>query len=135
MTKFVSDRRLIVEKVLSLINSEFRQDDIDGAMKTWWANIRSTGGFALTGAGIAAFERAGLEHWDFDIGPVKSATKLLLTFGKKIPVPYTVFNAKGKNTIRVYDSRIATMIALYGNAQEYIKDLDDRPKNNKNAVN
>lgn len=131
MTNFVSDRRLIVERILSLIDAEHNEKDIDHAMSRWWRNIRSTGGLGLTEFGDTEFRRAELEHWDFDITE-QEISKNIITFfvllDNKMICPYFVFFKDKRKYIRIYDGRVATILILHGNIKDFLDTLDKRKR-------
>ena len=116
MTDFVTDRKIITRKILESINSAYSDSDYTFAMSRWWRNIRSSGGLGLTELGNTKFLEAELEYWDFampgDIG--MSIIKFNFFLDRKIPCPHILLFSKQKNTIRIYDSRIAVTVSLWG---------------------
>jgi hypothetical protein len=131
MSKFVSDRRLIVRRILDIINPDGTDADVDLAMTTWWQNIRQTGGFQLTVYGDQQFRLAELEYYDIDCGPVQNSLSAMafhassIKLDKKMPAPfYLIFKDRCKY-IRVYDSRVALMIAMYDDINKYLESLED----------
>lgn len=113
MIKF-PDRQMIVEKVLSILNSNYTADDLRNANITWWKNIRSTGGYGLTYAGSQAFEKAQIEFQEFDNGHsgYVSNMGLSMQLDRKMVAPYYFYSDKKHQKIRIYDSRVAMMIVL-----------------------
>jgi hypothetical protein len=85
-------------------------------MSRWWRNIRSSGGLGLTDLGNTKFLEAELEYWDFDV-PADigmSTIKFNFLLDRNLPCPYILLFAKQKNIIRIYDSRIAVSVSLWG---------------------
>jgi len=129
MSKFVTDRRAITERVLSILEPEHSAERLDQCMVLWWRNIRSTGGFGLTTEGDSRFQSAGLESWEFTDGIVQnsiSAAAFSASLDKKMIAPYYAYFSNKHKYLRVYDSRVATMMTLYGNVGEYLNTLEAR---------
>jgi len=91
----------------------------------WWFTGRS-GGLRLTERGDQAFKLAQIEFYDYSVGEV-SATfhSFALQLSKKIACPYylDVNTKKGSLLIRLYDSRVAMMVSLYGNLKDYLESV------------
>jgi len=102
---------------------ENQQTDIETARKTWWLNIRKEGGLRLTDIGDMVFKIAEIEYFDFSLVDPNKKLRHTLQFAidldKKIPCPYYLV-LKKLPTIRIYDSKVAIMIGLYGNIFDYI---------------
>lgn len=116
MTDFVTDRNIITSKILASINKDYSDSDHAYAMSRWWKNIRASGGLGLTELGNMKFVEAGLEYWDFelenDVG--MHLIKFNFLLDRKIPCPHILLFSKKNNIIRIYDSRIAVTIGLWG---------------------
>ena len=127
MAKF-ADRSTITKTVLSLIKSEYTGTDLKAAESTWWQNIRSTGGYGLTYAGSKAFDEAEIEYQEFINGPSSHNANLGLSLrlDSKMIVPYYFYSDQKQQKIRVYDSRISLLIALYEDINSYLQTLDKR---------
>lgn len=100
------------------------------ALKTWWMNIRKDGGLRLTDQGDVALRKVDFEYFDFDFTLTNSNVALswnqfVLELNKKMPCPYyiNVTPREGKKMpfIRVFDSRVAMLINLYGSVDRYIE--------------
>jgi hypothetical protein len=95
----------------------------------WWFTGRS-GGLRLTERGDQAFRLAEIEFYEYEI-PAGSISvtyhSFVLQLSKKLNCPYyidiDVNNKKGKFIIRLYDSRIAMMVSLYGNLKDYLESV------------
>lgn len=121
MTDFVLDKDKITKKILSIIETKI---DYNTARKTWWKNIRSSGGLRLTDSGFSAFVHANIEFWEFEYNSIIT-TKVLLMLDKKLKTPFFMkspFSLK-KNLIIIFDSRIASIITLYGSIDKYLEIL------------
>ena len=127
-------------EIVKLILNEAKEDpdfpwkDVppDKIVFEWFITARAGNGLRLTDAGMTAFERAEIAHYEFDISPPKIAAwgsdwgKFTVMLDKKIKCPYyigTKLDAGKKNKqpyIRIYDHKIAMMMTLYGDFQSYI---------------
>lgn len=123
------NRDLITKKVLYAINSNFTKDDFLSAKKTWWMNIRKTGGMGLTLTGKEAFEKAEIEYWDLEIkvGDIISPMNKL-KLDRFLPCPYYLLiqmrKPKVVSCIRIYNnSTVVIMSQLYGNFKLYLDSL------------
>jgi len=133
MTNFVRDRRLIVKRVLDIIKPDNTEEDIVAAMVSWWQNIRRTGGLRLTARGDELFRLADLEYHEFDAGPLshlsmatsQNALVFAATLDKRMPAPFFLTFKDRRKYVRVYDSRIALVMALYDDFDAYLDSLED----------
>jgi hypothetical protein len=136
-TVFVTDKEQIVKAVLPLLPGYSAFDHertVDYAMKTWWTNIRSTGGLGLSKYGADMFNAAGIESHQFEIGPSGSMSNIAtsLVLNREMQCPYYFYSTNRKRYIEVYDSRIAMLILLCGDINEYIARLRDNNTENDN---
>lgn len=96
-------------------------------LSRWWFTGRGEG-FRLTEQGDTAFRLAQIEFYEHKMDDLLSKSgygyyKILLELNKKLSCPY--FVVSGKNpTIRLYDSKIAMMISLYGNLMDYLNSIN-----------
>lgn len=131
MIKFILDKTLITKRVLSVYDPDYTQESLDIALKTWWINIRRGGGLGLTKVGYEAFTLADLEYHDLSINVVEVIKlSMRLDLDRYIPCPWFLssnlkLNSKMYSTLRVYDSRVASMAILHGSLSHYL----DRLKN------
>lgn len=121
------NKKKLTEIILSNLpyNSPWHNIDIDKLLFEWWATGRNSNNLRLTDKGKEAFETAEIEYFDFDLKLEKQDhTKFLLHVGKKLTSPY-FFGLKNRfyksAYIRVFDSKLAMLITLYGSFDEYIK--------------
>lgn len=106
------------------INSPWNDTSVDKLLFEWWATGRNSSNLRLTEKGKMAFELAQIEYFDFNLKLEKPQhTKFLLHVGKKLKSPY-YFGLKNQfyksAYIRVFDSKLAMLITLYGSFQEYL---------------
>ena len=111
----------ITRKVLDLLQPQ-HQVPFDIAMTTWWRNLRTQGGLALTDLGLKVFrDQAELECHEFVIPkdqPISQGTLLRLERGHEWP-----YHLDQKRRITFFGSREAMMMALYGNFSNYVHRL------------
>jgi len=99
------------------------QITVDVAMRTWWFNIRKTGGMRLTGPGHRVFtEELDLARYEFTIAdPHQFNQHVILDLDRKMQMPYYISATKGiPKKIVFFGSREAVMINLYGNLQQFL---------------
>lgn len=126
--------RIILDQLPSY--SEFKKIPEEKTLMRWWITGRSSNNLRLTEEGKHAFDLAEIEYFDFpfytdqeykDLKNAKinswSGSKLTMKF-KKIDCPFYIGlkTAHKKSAyIRVYDSKIATLIGLYGSVLEFLE--------------
>jgi hypothetical protein len=92
-------------------------------LSAWWYTGRGSG-FRLTQEGKYAFELAEIEYYEYPVKISTSYNAFVLDLSKKLSCPYyldiglTTIITKG--TVRLYDSRVAMMVSLYGSLMEYL---------------
>jgi hypothetical protein len=125
----MTDRPVITETVLALIQPEYTQEDVHKAEATWWTSWTTAhrrGGFGLTELGNSKFVLAELESYTFHLD--KAMPSLLvyaLEIDRKMICPYFLRYIKQDRYITVYDSRVAVTIQLHGNFSSYLNNLED----------
>jgi hypothetical protein len=93
------------------------------AMKTWWYNIRSSGGMRLTHAGYLIFDRVlKLTSYSFDLeDPHVLNSSIILSMDKKIQSPYYIMAKQMiPKKIVIFGSSEAVMINLYGDFKRWL---------------
>ena len=104
----------------------------------WWKDTSKRRGYRLTDAGEQAFQQADIEGWDFDLDfePQANYYELLLTLSDTIQCPYHIYkpnkndhHSKYRIKLKVYDTKVAMMIGLYGSVREYVE--KQNPKRRK----
>ena len=122
----LSYRTEITRVVLEQNESDLPLQD---ALKKWWFSPR--GGLRLTSMGDLEFRYSKIEYYNHDFRSTnKSWYAFVLDLDKKINCPYYVdVNKSDKGHvpfIRLYDSRIAMMLNLYGDLDSYLDSIKVR---------
>lgn len=130
MTEFVTDKATIVRAVLAQWeNQGYAQhviDTYDLYSFGWWTNVRKSGGLGLTYNGYMGFELAKLESYDFEVnikklGIVRSAL-YAAHLNRNLKCPHYLYkNENSQMMVKIYDSRIAMMIGLYGSLEIFLE--------------
>jgi hypothetical protein len=92
------------------------------AMKTWWHNIRPSGGMRLTHAGYLILGRVlDLKQYTFDINPTILNNNVLLDLDRKIQTPYYIM-AKNAMPYKIvlFGDKEAMLITLYGDLIKFL---------------
>ena len=126
--------RIILDQLPS--HSIFKDIPEEKTLMRWWITGRSSNNLRLTEEGKQAFDLAEIEYFDFpfytdqeykDLKNSKnnlwSGSKLTIKL-KKIDCPFYIGlkTAHKKSAyIRVYDSKTATIINLYGSVLEFLE--------------
>ena len=133
MTKRRSIKQQIAEAVLAEIPKSHRiyhELPLEAVIFKWWFTGRQEG-LRLTDEGVIAFELAEIEFYDYEFKQDgQSYHSFILELNKKIKCPYYLgVNKKDKIKsfyIRLYDSKIAMVLSLYGNLKEYLESINMR---------
>jgi hypothetical protein len=103
------------------------------ALTKWWMTGRRDGGLRLTEIGDMSFRISEIEFYDYEFNVKLEGGwhGYILELNNKIKCPYFLGVNKSdakKNQpyLRLYDSKIAIMVSLYGNIQEYLKSVKAR---------
>lgn len=130
MTERATNKKYITEAVLAELPDKHKLDSsADQLMVRIWASGRQEG-LRLTEYGDFIFRMADIEYYqsDFKLRDGISDHAYLLEINKKIKCPYYlgVNKIEGKKKqpyIRLYDSKIAMMIELYGDIITYLDSI------------
>lgn len=127
-------KQVITQALIEILEIDISQpkSSVNDLMFKWWATGRTGSGLRLTEDGMEAFTKAEIEHFDFPVfadkkfkGLKKQELKqFTLNLGKKLKCPWYIGlkNQQAQSAyIRIYDSKIAMMITLYGSFLEYIE--------------
>lgn len=96
------------------------QQNLDDAMRTWWVNMRRTGGMRLTDLGYEIMHDVlKLESWELDLADHERqifTKRLILDLDRKLEWPYyiEVSIKKKRRRIVFFSSREAMMATMYG---------------------
>lgn len=122
----------ITKAIVDILGIDISQpkNSLDDLIFKWWATGRTGSGLRLTEEGQKAFTDAEIEFYDFPLfnkgidgmkaNEFKSFT---LKLGKRLNCPFYIGikNQQVRSAyIRIYDSKIAMMIELYGTFTEYL---------------
>jgi hypothetical protein len=133
MSERKSHKLIITEAVLAeLPSSQSVDSTADGLMMRIWMSGRQDG-LRLTEYGDFIFRMAEIEYYqsDFKLREGTSEHSYVMEINKKIKCPFYlgVNKIEGKKKqpyIRLYDSKIAMMIELYGNIVSYLDSIKVR---------
>jgi len=108
-------------------DSPYKDVPLEDLLFRWWWTRRSTEGLRLSEEGASVCTLIDLEYFDFDF-PLSAEDHPFIgvTLGKKISCPYYIGfkNRLYKSAyIRIYDSKIAMLITLYGGIKDYIDSI------------
>jgi hypothetical protein len=120
----------ILEQLRNDPDNPWKDRAVDSVMFAWWATGRTGKGLRLTEQGFRAFTYANLVYYEYALFPPKfSSTKsdqnqYLLSINRKVKCPfYLGTKSKTPPFIRVYDSKIAMLISLYGSLHDYLESV------------
>lgn len=122
----MNEKKRITEIVYNICKDKLDKDiNLNNLYFDWWMTRRSGDGLRLSEKGLQAFALAEIAYYDFHykVENKQNFQSLALKFNKKIKCPfYLGFKNKSYQSayIRLYDSRIATLVSLYGSIEEYI---------------
>ena len=127
-----SNKRIITEAILAELPTIDKP--IDKIMFEWWMSGSAGEGLRLTPLGDTYFREANIEYYQCDIKLVgTSYYGFMVELSKKIKCPYFLGASKivdsdtrQKPFIRLYDSKIAMMMTLYGDIQSYLDSIKVR---------
>ena len=128
MTNKQSLKETITIAVLSQL-PDIARITVKDALLKWWMNIRKEGGLRLSAVGDLAFRQAEIEYYEYPFNLIVDGSihSVMLELNKKIKCPYYMgVNKGGKKSfpyIRFYDSKIAMLVSLYGNVNEYLDSI------------
>lgn len=135
MTNLKSIKYRITEAVISELENRSEFNDVDKVLPRWWFTGRQEG-LRLTEFGDLHFRLAEIEFYEHSLEhdmknyPNQEWNSFLLECNRKIKCPYFfgVNKIDGAKIpyIRLYDSKIAMMIKLYGSLREYLNSIKDR---------
>ena len=123
-------------KITEAVRKQLPSDDtpIEAVIKDWWFT-KSGESLRLTAYGDLAFRHAEIEYFDVSIDVKHEKwNSFILNCGKKLKCPFYIGinkkNSKLEGTvgpfIRVYDSKIAMMLTLYGDIYGYLDSIKVR---------
>jgi hypothetical protein len=125
------------EKITEIILNElpdkyFEDKNLEKIIFKMWVTGRTGKGLRLTDIGRDALEAADISHYDYSLNiqkvlgapDKKKVNEFTIQLDKKIKCPfYLGMRESGKKKlpyIRIYDSKVAMMINLYGSIDDYL---------------
>lgn len=117
----VRDKLAITQALVAQLPESFAEP-VEIAARTWWANIRKTGGLRLTEHGFYVFSRVlDLAHYDLDIHPGPGNRRTILSLDRKLQSPYYIrIEKRIPVEICMFGSREAVVAQLYGNLEKFL---------------
>jgi hypothetical protein len=129
MTK-PSIKEVITEAVINQLPENLRMFTTDECMRRWWQTGARGDSLRLTEMGDQMFRVADIEFYQYDFTKKIEGSyhSYMLQLSKKLKCPYYlgVNKKEGKKNqpyIRLYDSKIAMMVSLYGDIDSYLKSI------------
>lgn len=126
-----SQKEIITKLVYDSLpdKSSYQNINIEKLSFRWFTTGRTGTGLRLTDEGYKCFTDADITFYEFPIdysfkGIFIKPDTFTMSLNKYIDCPYYLGSRKGKKSpevyLRVYDSKIAMMINLYGSVEEYL---------------
>jgi hypothetical protein len=118
----VRDKLKLTQALVANLPEEFAEP-VEVAVKTWWANIRKTGGLRLTEHGFYVFSRVlDLAHYELEIKPTPGNRRIVLTLDRKLQSPYYIrIDKRIPTSVYMFGSREAVMSQLYGDLEKFLR--------------
>lgn len=128
----MSDRKKLKYTITKAVMDQLPSNNlsIETIVSDWWF-AKSGDSLRLTPQGDKMFREAEIEFFDLPVKVKKTNWyKFLTECNKKIKCPYYFSATKGTEAkepyIRLYDSKIAMMLALYGDIESYLESVKVR---------
>jgi hypothetical protein len=117
----VRDKLKLTETLVASLPAEFAEP-VEVARKTWWSNIRKTGGMRLTEHGFYVFSRVlDLAHYELEIKPTPGNRRIVLTLDRKLQSPYYIrIDKRIPISVYMFGSREAVVAQLYGDLEKFL---------------
>lgn len=115
------DKVKLTEALVANLPEGF-EESLALALKTWWVNIRKTGGMRLTDHGFYVFSRVlDLAHYELDIKPAPSNKRVELVLDRKLQSPYYIrIEKRIPISVYMFGSREAVVAQLYGDLEKFL---------------
>lgn len=127
-----SKKETISEAIFKILPEHNKYKDLttEQLLFRWWVTGRGGDGLRLTDEGMDAFSLADITFYHYPLKLKDKQTtihvsKFTVEIGKKIKCPFYIgVDDKKKPYIRLFDSKIAMMVNLYGSIEEYLKSIE-----------
>lgn len=116
------DKLGLTQALVDNLPEEFAES-AEVAVRTWWANIRKTGGLRLTDHGFYVFSRVlELTHYNLDIRPTPGNRRIILALDRKLQSPYYIkIEKRIPVQVCMFGSREAVVAQLYGDLEKFLR--------------
>lgn len=122
------------EKITKLVLAQLQHLDVyknishEKIAKSWWLSGINNGNLRLTDIGKKAFEHADITHYEFsyDFKQISNWYQFFVKAAQKFRCPFYIGIKRDKPFVRVYDNKIAMMITLYGNIEDYLESIKEK---------
>jgi hypothetical protein len=126
-------KRTIKETITEAVRQQLPPDTTptEKIITEWWFT-RSGESLRLSAQGDLAFRQAEIEFYDLPLQVTQDAwNRFILDCGKKLKCPFFIgvnknISKKPEPYIRLYDSKIAVLISLYGDIHSYLDSIKVR---------
>jgi len=126
-------KELITDAVIKQLPQAWEEWTLEESLKKWWQTGARGDSLRLTEIGDTAFRLAEIEFYQYEFSKKIEGSyhSYILDLSKKLKCPYYLGANKqeGKKSrpyIRLYDSKIAMMVSLYGDIDSYLKSIKVR---------
>jgi hypothetical protein len=118
----VRDKVKLTQALVANLPEGF-DETVEVAVKTWWSNIRKTGGMRLTEHGFYIFSRVlELDHYELEINPTPGNRRIVLTLDRKLQSPYYIkIDKRIPTSVYMFGSREAVIAQLYGDLEKFLR--------------
>lgn len=122
------DKIKITDIIYNQLKDKLEPDvTVNKLYKRFWFTGRSTKNMRLTDEGKNAFEMLDVEFFEFHLNTdTDRFNYYVINIGKKLKTPFWIGfrNRFYKSAyIRIYDSKIAMLVNLYGSLDEYLNSV------------
>ena len=115
------DKLKLTEALVAELPEDFAEP-VEVAVRTWWSNIRRTGGMRLTDHGFYVLDRVlGLAHYGIDIKSTTATQRIVLTLDRKLQTPYYIeIDKRIPVRVHMFGSKEAMTAQLYGDLEKFL---------------
>ena len=111
----------LTEALVAALPVEFAES-LTIALRTWWANIRRTGGMRLTDHGFYVLDRVlKLAYHGIEIKSTTATQHMLLALDRKLQTPYYVeIDKRIPVRLHMFGSKEAMTAQLFGDLEKFL---------------